>query len=281
MFGKDKEKSIVDLAKSFEVQGKEERSLPTPADATVPQVSELKDAVASLLENVKNVDSFVEFNLPSLGKMYRDYDKQTVDIRPLKFSDEKKIQQASQGDRALDALNHVLGSCIKGPDYEELTIPDKLFCLFKVRQLSYGSDYKCPVTCDSCKKDSVLTYDISSMKVDYLEGDMESETTVFLPDSKKTAKVKVLRVRDEPSMQSMKQVIESLPNYILEVEGQTDRTVISMFVEGTTVRDVANLREAIFTPGYGMDPETEWICDSCSAKNIDTVGVNANFFFTS
>jgi len=281
MFGKDKEKSIVDLAKSFEGQEKGEKPLPTPADATVPEVSEIKDAVASLLENVKNVDSFVEFNLPSLGKMYSGYDKQTVEVRPLKYSDEKKIQQAGQGDRALDALNHVLSTCIKGPKYEDLTIPDKLFCLFKIRQLSYGSEYKCPVVCDSCKKDSILNYDISSMKVDYLEGDMESETTVFLPDSKKTARVRVLRVSDESSMQSVKQLVESLPQYILDVEGQTDSTIISLFVEGTTVRDVANLREAIFTPSYGMDPETEWICDSCAAKNIDTVGVNANFFFTS
>ena len=119
------------------------------------------------------------------------------------------------------------------------------------------------------------------MKVDYLEGDIESETTVTLPDSKKTARVAALRVVDEPNIQSIKQVIESLPDYILEVEGVTDKTIISLFLEGTTVRDVAALRKVIFSPSYGLNTDTDWICDKCDAENTQSIGINSNFFFTS
>jgi len=284
MFGKDKEsKNIVDLAQEFE-EGKTEASPtapPSPANSTVPQVSEIKDAVASLLENVKNVDSYVEFNLPSLGKMYSDYDSDTVKVRALKFSDEKRIQSGSQGDRALNALNNVLADCIQGPAYKDLTVPDKLFCLYKIRELSYGSKYEYAVDCDSCSHETSLGYQLSSMKVDYLEGDIESETTVILPDSKKTARVSALRVVDEPNIQSIKQVIESLPDYILEVEGITDKTIISLFLEGTTVRDVAALRKVIFSPSYGLNTDTDWICDKCGAENSQSIGINSNFFFTS
>lgn len=283
MFGKDKNKSIVDLAQEFGNGGKEAapEAPPSPANETVPQVTVIKDTVASLLENVKNVDSFVEFNLPSLGKMYEGYDKDTINIRALKFSDEKKIQSGAQGDRALHSLNEVLSTCIQGPDYKNLTVPDKLFCLYKIRELSYGSKYLYPIKCESCSHETNIDYQLSSMAVDYLEGDLESETTVFLPDSKKTAKVGVLRVKDEENIHSVKQIIEALPNYVYEVEGVTDKTILSLFIEGTTVRDIAVLRNAIFSPSYGLNTDTLWACENCGAKNSVTVGINSNFFFTS
>ena len=283
MFNKDKKKNIVDLAQEFNSGGQEvsPEAPPSPANATVPQVTVIKDAVASLLENVKDVDSFIEFNLPSLGKMYDGYGKDTINIRALKFSDEKKIQSGAQGDRALHSLNRVLSTCIQGPDYMELTVPDKLFCLYKIRELSYGSKYVYPVKCDSCSHETELDYQLSTMSVDFLEGDLESETTVHLPDSKKTAKVGVLRVKDEENITSIKQIIEALPNYVLEVEGVTDKTILSLFIEGTTVRDIAALRNVIFSPSYGLNTDTLWLCEKCDAKNSATIGINSNFFFTS
>ena len=269
MFNKDKKKNIIDLAQEFDESGSNDAqgAPPSPVDASVPQVSVVKDTVASLLENVKNVDLFVEYNLPSLGKLYEGYHEETVKIRALKFSDEKRIQANSSGDRALKALNQVLATCIQGPSYGDLTIPDKL--------------YAYPVKCESCSDETNLDYELSSMKADYLEGDYDTETTVLLPDSKKTAIVKVLRVSDEGDIASVKQIVESLPNFVLEIEGITDRVILSMFIEGTTVRDIAALRNAIFTPSYGLNTVTDWDCGECGAKNTETIGINSNFFFSS
>tara|TARA_R110000851_G_scaffold185448_5_gene334733 strand:- start:134 stop:985 length:852 start_codon:yes stop_codon:yes gene_type:complete len=283
MFNKDKKKNILDLAQEFDESGSNDAqgAPPSPVDASVPQVSVVKDTVASLLENVKNVDLFVEYNLPSLGKLYEGNPEETVKIRALKFSDEKLIQANSSGDRALKALNQVLATCIQGPSYEDLTIPDKLFCLYKIREMSYGSKYVYPVKCESCSDETNLDYELSAMKADYLEGDYDTETTVLLPDSKKTAIVKVLRVSDEEDIASIKQIVEALPNYVLEVEGITDRVILSMFIEGTTVRDIAALRKAIFTPSYGLNPTTDWECGKCGVQNTETIGINSNFFFSS
>ena len=155
MFGKKEEKSIIDIAKEFEDNtSNPETPAPNPTDKSVPEVTHIKDTLASLLEHVKDVNTFVEFNLPSLGKLYHDYDKETVKIRPLKFADEKKIQQQAAGDRALDALNSILASCIEGPKFKTLTIPDKIYCLYRLRQLSYGSTYTYPLKCDACTKEN-------------------------------------------------------------------------------------------------------------------------------
>ena len=287
MFGKDKEKNIVDIAKDFEA------SSPTPepdsgdyrppvaADSSVPEVTHIKDALASLLENVETKDTYVEFNLPSMGKFYKGYDKETIGVRPLKFSDEKRIQQSAVGDRALDALNAVLASCLRGPNFMELTIPDKLYALYRLRQISYGSTYSFPQKCESCKKENEINYELSSMKVDYLAGSPEELLTVVLPDSKKTAVVKSLRVKDEDKMTSMKDVIQTLPDWIERIEEHKDPNIISLFVEGTTVRDVAALRKAIYSPSYGMDSEYNFFCQDCGTKNEMNIGINANFFFTS
>ena len=54
-----------------------------------------------------------------------------------------------------------------------------------------------------------------------------------------------------------------------------------MFIEGTTVRDIAALRKAIFTPSYGLNPTTDWECGKCGVQNTETIGINSNFFFSS
>jgi len=287
MFGKDKTKNIVDLAKEFEESGPAEANPSgdlrpnVPADGSVPEVNVVKDALASLLENVQSKDTYVEFNLPSLGKFYPEYEKQTVGVRPLKFSDEKRIQQSAAGDRALDALNSVLASCLSGPNFMELTVPDKLYCLYRLRQLSYGSTYTFPQKCEGCKVENEINYELSSMKVDYLEGEVDDTVTVLLPDSKKTAVVKSLRVKHEEKMSSFKDIIQSLPDWIERIEEHKDRNIISLFVEGTTVKDVAALRKAIYSPPYGIDTEHNFFCSECGTKNTMNIGINANFFFTS
>ena len=288
MFGKEKPKNIVDLAKEFDETKQNAEDTPSgdlrpnpTAEGSVPEVNHVKDALASLLENVDSKNTYVEFNLPSLGKFYPGYGKQTVGVRPLKFSDEKRIQQSAVGDRALDALNTVLASCLQGPNFMELTVPDKLYCLYRLRQLSYGSTYTFPQKCESCDKENEINYELSSMKVDYLETSPEEGTTVTLPDSKKTAVVRTIRVKDEDKMSSLKDIIQSLPDWVERVEEHKDRNVISLFVEGTTVKDVAVLRKAIYSPPYGMDTEHDFFCSECGKKNVMNIGINSNFFFTS
>ena len=182
------------------------------------------------------------------------------------------------GDRALDGLNTILASCLKGPVYNELTLPDKLFALFKLRQLSYGSEYPLEATCEKCAHKNQITFQLSSMEVNYLEDSMSDATTVFMPDSKKTAVVGVLRTKDEDAMSDIKDIIHSLPTYVKSVEGITDPHVISLFLEGTTVRDVGAVRTAIFSPPYGISQKSEYNCDKCMEKNDLLVSVNANFF---
>tara|TARA_R110000851_G_scaffold99593_1_gene214725 strand:+ start:112 stop:978 length:867 start_codon:yes stop_codon:yes gene_type:complete len=288
MFGKDKTKNIVDLAKEFdETQSNAEPSprgdlRPNPtAEGSVPEVNHIKDALSSLLENVQSKNTFTDFNLPSLGKFYPGYDKETIGVRPLKFSDEKRIQQSAAGDRALDALNSVLASCLSGPNFMELTIPDKLYCIYRLRQLSYGSTYTFPEKCEGCNHENEINYELSSMKINYLETASQDSVTVTLPDSGKTAVVKTLRVKDEDKMTSLKDIIQSLPGWIERIEEHKDRNIINLFVEGTTVRDVAALRKAIYSPSYGMDTSHDYFCTECGKKNELNVGINANFFFTS
>jgi len=281
MFKKEN-KSIVDLAKDFEEKNErnevDQLKPPSPADSSVPETTHIADQVNSLLENIQGIHNYVDFNLPSLGKAYPNYGKETIGIRPLKFSDEKKIQSLAAGDRALDGLNEILKDCLEGPDYSELTLPDKLFALFKLRQLSYGSEYPLEAECEKCSHKNSIKFQLSSMPVNYLEDSMSDMTQIYLPDSKKTAIVKVIRVRDEEGISQLTDIINSLPRYVVSVEGITDQNVISLFLEGTTVRDVGLVRTAIFSPPYGIVQDSVFKCDACGAENQANVSINANFF---
>ena len=281
MFGKEKNKSIVDLAKEFDdgsISSQASNQPESPADTSVPRSTHISDQVGSLLENLKGVHDYVEFNLPSLGKPYENYNSDVIGIRPLRFSDEKNIQQHALGDRALDGLNLILASCLQGPEYLELTLPDKLFALFKLRQLSYGSEYPLESTCEKCSHKNQIKFELSSMEVNYLENSINEITNVYLPDSKKNAIVGILRTKDENAMAEIKDVIHSLPSYVKSIEGISDINVITLFLEGTTVKDVGVIRSAIFNPTYGIAQDSEYVCEKCMEKNDLTVSVNANFF---
>ncbi len=273
-----KEKSIIDLAK--EAQEAPQTNEPAPSlnsdsFSNVPEDENMKATLEGLLENVHSKLQYKEVELPSKGLFYKGTSK--VSVRPLIFEDERNLRNLQTSDDINTMLNSILSACTKGVPPEILTPPDRLYILFKIRELSYGDDYKLEQNCNHCGVKNSLTLKISSLKVDYLE---EDYTTFTLPDSQKSVSIRVPRASQMEGLGSLDSIMNNLYKFVHSVEGINDATIIEEFIRRTTVKDVDVLRTKIFIPSYGMEDKLLFNCMKCGEVTKANVIMNEYFFTT-
>ena len=277
----NQEKSIIDLAREEQEGGAQNSPNSSPASApelntgtfsNVPQDQDMQSALEGLLENVHDKLKYVGVTLPSKGFFYGKK-PEPVTVRPLTFDDERSLRNMNT-DNMVSILSTILGACTKGVSIELLTPPDRLYLLFKIRELSYGDDYKLEQNCTNCGVKNSLTLKLSTLEIDYLE---EDYTTFTLPDSKKSVTIRVPRASQLENIE-MEVLMNDLYKYVESVENVVDGTVIQEFIRRTTVKDVDILRNAIFIPPYGMEDKLMFNCMKCSQTTKAAVVMNEYFF---
>lgn len=139
--------------------------------------------------------------LPSHGTLYHtsDEDIRSGFIRLLPMSlREEEILTTSRFLRSGSATKMVLENCIVSDiDADEILLFDSNYLLFRLRQLSYGDDYKFTLKCDNpdCKREFTHSLKISELKFNELPEDIVEPIEVKLPVSKYTVKFILGRLR--------------------------------------------------------------------------------------
>ena len=280
------EKGIVDMMKE---QGLEPvSSPPIHSPAATPPVEHrptdndaINATLDSLLENVSAKTGWSSVKLPSLGKCYPNFNNDSIQIRPFTFEDERNLRLAARDNEGGEAITNLLDTCIEGIPTQALTIFDKNYVLFKLRELSYGSNYPITGKCDTCGTNNTLRLELSSLPVSYFEGDYEEYTKVFLPDSQKNAIIRFPRLSDEPHLNTAEKLVDNINRFVVSVEDVTDEAIIFAFIRKTTVKDVTVLRNKIFDLSLGFESEIVYPCGGCQRDNKTTLVLNENFFSVS
>ena len=71
-------------------------------------------------------------------------------LRPITFEEEKQIiTLAKKGE---DPSMVFLDKCVSKVDKSDILLVDKIYLLFKLRELSFGSVYKFVVGCPACSR---------------------------------------------------------------------------------------------------------------------------------
>ena len=136
----------------------------TPAQELEPSPVEhfdgkLSDAVADLLSNVQTTQDWRALTLPSRGLAYVDCDE-SIMIRPFTFAQERKLRSIKNANQGTKVINTLIKDCVQGLDYESMTLEDKNYILFKLREISYGNDYTISAECRECDANNLLTVQI-------------------------------------------------------------------------------------------------------------------------
>ena len=297
----EKEKSLIELAREhMEQQGAApeqgvdipeapvaNRAAQTPIkpEEEEPQIKEhfdgkLSDAVADLLSNVQINQDWRALKLPSRGLAYVECDENIM-IKPFTFEQERKLRSIQTSAQGLKVINTLIEDCVRGLDYNSMTLEDKNYILFKLREISYGNDYTIQTECQECQATNKLTVQISDVPVTYAEDGYEEPLTVTLPDSRQEVKFITPRCKDEQYLESAGKLIDNLWRFALSVGQYSEKKVIKGFFEGTTVRDVAYFREALTKDNYGMNKAMSYECANCGEVTESLIPFTDSFFSVS
>jgi|TARA_A100000172_G_scaffold41301_3_gene25203 hypothetical protein len=239
------------------------------------QVMSEEEQVALLLENLPS-ETEMDISVPSRGIPYFGKEGK-VRVRPMTFQDEKSMSTGSRSP-LFNPANHLLSQCVKNVDVDRLVIIDKLFLLIKVRELSFGSDYKVGVICPNCSYENKLNLELSKLISNQVPEDFSfDKIDIHLEGINKKACLNFLTVADEDYIDPGK-VSENLWRFIQSIEGVDNPMVIAKVVERLPLQDVHSIIKAMMLSEYGIQPHVRFTCDSCTKSSLINLPIDENFF---
>lgn len=242
------------------------------------QINSVSDEqiIAEILANLPG-DESIPVELPSRNRFYTLLDPtKPISIRPLTFDDEKTLMTNRAG--GSEALNKLVEKCVLNIKVGDILELDKLYLLMKIREISYGDEYKAAITCPSCSQENKVTFSLSNLKVNYLPKDFTNPQEVELPVLKKKIKVRLPRVEDEGYLRNSEIAMANLWRFVEEIEGHAQKTIISKVIQKLPLKDAHVLMAALGSSGYGMDTNIRFACSYCSLIERMELPIGADFF---
>jgi len=229
---------------------------------TVDQMVE--DILSDMPYNAKNV-----VTLPSGSE---------ATLRPITFEEEKQILSLAK--KGVDPSMVLLDNCVTDIDKSDILLVDKIYLLFKLRELSFGSVYKFIVGCPSCKQENRISIDLNDMPVVSME-DLGREVEVELPMCKKKAVVKLASVNDEKYIGDSEVLMENLWRFITSIDGIDNDMVIQKVIHRLPAGDINKMLSTVMCEGYGLTTEIRVLCSHCQHDSVMELPLNKNFFSAS
>ena len=143
-----------------------------------------------------------KFLLPSNGRLYAGLDiPKEVNLRAMSTLDEKIRLASNNPFKTTPAL---VKNCLVGSDFdtENLKLFDLYFLMFKLREITYGSDYKVELTCRECGTKQKVNIDLSSLDVTMLDDEDTEPFIIDLPKSKDHLACRYLSCKDLNELQN-------------------------------------------------------------------------------
>jgi len=219
----------------------------------------------------------ISLDLPSKGRFYKSCPGGTVRVRPMQFSDEKALLNAKKSN--VDPINLLLEKCVEGMNTSELLQQDKLFLIMKIRELSYGEEYKTIVTCDKCNFDNHSTFNLSKLPIKEIPDEITNPMELDLPVLKKKVIVKLPTLRDEHFLADVDEIDNNLWRFILEIAGNKDKAIISEVCKKLPLKDIHALVNCM-NPDFGVQTLIKYECQECKSFNVITLPITPDFFST-
>jgi hypothetical protein len=238
----------------------------------------MEKLVDKLLGNIPK-DLAFSVNLPSKGKFYKSYNPSVgVKVRPMTFKDESMLIQKNN-EANFTPIDYILENCVQGVDSEELISMDILSILFKIREVSYGDNYKVTTKCPHCDTDNVLDFKMSILPINHVEDNVKDPREVLLPVTNVTAMVRFPRRRDDKGFTTNP---NNVWRFVESINGCEDKAQIAEVLNDPRfpLKDMKTLLTAISLVEYGVVTEAEYSCcnEGCEKTSIVTMNIGADFF---
>lgn len=253
----------------------DQKTKPQDAAEKINKMSE-KQILADLLKNVPSNDA-VAVSLPSKNRFYSLVDAgKPITLRPMTFDDEKAMLSKNNANQ--DVLNILLGRCLGNIEVGQLLQMDKLYLIMKLREISYGDEYSATISCNSCRRDNQVNFELSKLQVNLIGEDLTNPVEIELPVIKKKTKVRLPRVADENYFSNAEFAVNNLWRFVEEVDGHDSKGLISKLIPELPIKDVHAILDVLSGTDYGIDTKVRFLCNYCSHNEILELPITSDFF---
>lgn len=233
--------------------------------------------------------------LPSHGRVY-DQDlkiPETVTIRAMTTLEEKIRLSSNNG---FITIPKILERCIEEEfDTSQLKVFDLMYLMYRLRVVTYGSEYKVAVTCPHCGNRSTISVNLDTIPVNEVPEDFHEPFEIALPVSKDVLGMRLLTTADYLAISNEgKRIKARSPEYVgdpemiptLQYETETkngEPLTISRsqkYFEDMHARDllVLNSKYEEVAGKFGMDLLRIETCPVCGEEIRFTLPVTEEFF---
>jgi len=199
-------------------------------------------------------------------------------LKPITFEEERQMVAISN--KGEDPSTLLIEKCVTGLDLNKILLIDKIYLLFKLRELSFGSVYKFIMACPSCKEQQTISLDINEMPVVALENSSE-KVEVTLPMCKKKVILKRASVSDERIISDTSKMLENLWRFIIKFDKYDDPMIIQKVLSKLPAGDVNTMISEIMCEGFGISTEVMARCSACGEDSKMELPLDKNFFSVS
>ena len=274
-------KSIIDLAREAgeaptPVNPQEVKQTQSPKPNSSTEDTSLRDTLALLLAKVEEKTAWITVDLPTAGVFTNGVG--SIEVRPFTFEDEKILRSIKKVTDGSNVINTLIQRCTKDLDFNNISLVDKNFILFKLREISYGNDYGIEVDCNSCGETNELTVELDKLPIKYADITSSKSTSIVLPDSEVTIEYTYPTASDEKFLNNPGHLMDNIWRFVKSINGHSERMIIQGFITKTSGKDITVLRKAIFDNEFGLQTKVNFLCNSCGDDSVIELPINESFF---
>jgi len=200
-----------------------------------------------------------------------------VSLKPITFEEEKLLINSSKTND--DPIDILISRCVTSENLGDILFIDKIFLLYKLRQISFGNDYKFRISCPSCGRAD--EYEAKIDQLDVNELDSVDDVEIVLPVCKKTVKVRLATISDERYFKTGDTILDNVWRFVTRVEEHTSKKLISKFIPKLPAGDLNKIISTFMCKGYGLQTEVTIRCVHCGSRNQIDLPLNKDFFTVS
>lgn len=231
-------------------------------------------AVEALLHGVPK-DNHLEVELPSENRTRVKVDPGApVVVRPMDLEDELIMAKSGKGQ---NPMNILLDRCVTNIRVMDLLPMDKLFLIIKIREVSFGDDYRSLLLCTHCGAENPVTIKLSDLPVNPVPDDFSDPVELDLPISKIKAVIRRPRVKDEIYTKDLETFAKNAWRFVHSFNDETRTQVIAKVLDGLPLADVKTIINC-FKTDYGVETSVKLTCKECKEESVHALPISTNFF---
>lgn len=249
------------------------------------------------MNNQKNYTIAEFVTLPSDGKVYKELIDPQIELRSMTTAEE--MRRLAPAENTYEKLCSIIDDCtVKGPQMSsyDMCLGDYQFLLYKLRIVTYGSEYQINTKCPICRTSSTETINLEDLLVRTFDEEVfEKYHELVLPvtQSKVTLKMVTPRMLDEvaASMKTFNRkvnnenlnssILFSISNIIDTIDGKKPNPItLEEFVRTLPMRDtnmISNYSDKLSNM-LGIDTNITIRCGFCGSENKSRLSMTSEFF---